>query len=128
MISFLTCNANAVLKLILNISYQEKDKIKSKSIEVDTDTIYKITVADNMLGLNTYNGRIISFTMNTEDTPLNFVNSNTKPIVVDTIKLDCSDEQSSKIVYINVSDIRYIEEMSTSGFDEIVNREIDTFR
>lgn len=124
MISFLTCDARLTLRPILNISYQEKDKINSKRIEVDDSTIYKITVADNTLGLHTYNGRIIGFTIMDENTPLALLND-TK---IDTIKLDCSDEQSSKIVCINVSDIRYIEEMSTSGFDEIVNRDIDTFK
>ena len=54
MISFLTCNAKAVLKLILEISYQEKNRIVNKSFEVDNKTIYKITVADNMAGLRTY--------------------------------------------------------------------------
>lgn len=128
MISFLTCNAKAVLRLILEINYQEKNRIINKSFEVDNKTIYKITVADNMAGLRTYNGRIIGYTMCPEEEVLSFVNSNTKPTVVDTIKIDYSDEQSSHTTSINVSDIRYIEELSTSGFDEIINRQIDTFK
>ena len=83
MISFLTCNAKAVLRLILEINYQEKNRIINKSFEVDNKTTYKITVADNMAGLRTYNGRIIGYTMCPEEEVLSFVNSNTKPTVVD---------------------------------------------
>ena len=128
MVSFLTCTAKAVLKLILEISYQAKDKIVNQVIEVGTDKIYKITVADNMTGLRTYNCRITGYTMCNTDEVLSFVNQNTKPTVVDTLKIDYSEDNVSRTTSINVADIRYIEELSVSGFDEIVNRDVPTFR
>lgn len=128
MISFLTCNAKAVLNLVLEVSYQEKDKIATQTFYVSSDKVYKITVADNMTGLRTYNCRIIGYTMCTTEEVLSFVNQNTKPTVVDTLKIDYSEDNISKTTSINVCDIRYIEELSTSGFDEIENREVPTFR
>lgn len=128
MISFLTCEAKAVLTLRLTVSYQEKDRIVKKAFEISSDKIYKITVADNMTGLYTYNARITGYTMCNTEEVLSFVNQNTKPTVVDTIKLDYSEDNVSKTTSINVSDIRYIEELSTSRFDEILNREIPTFK
>jgi hypothetical protein len=128
MVSFLTCNAKAVLRLILEVSYQKKDKIATQTFYVSSDKVYKITVADNMTGLRTYNCRITGYTMCTTEEVLSFVNQNTKPTVVDTLKIDYSEDNISKTTSINVCDIRYIEELSTSGFDEIVNREVPTFR
>lgn len=128
MISFLTCNAKAILRLIIELSYQEKDKIAKQTFEVDNATIYKITVADNMSGLRTYVCRITGYTMCTTEEVLSFVNQNTQPTVVDTLKIDYSEDNISKTASINVGDIRYIEELSTSGFDEIVNRPIPTFK
>ena len=128
MISFLTCNAKATLRLIIELSYQEKDKIAKQTFEVDNATIYKITVADNMTGLRTYNCRITGYTMCNTDEVLSFVNQNTKPTVVDTLKIDYSEDNVSRTTSINVADIRYIEDLYVSGFDEIVNREVPTFR
>lgn len=128
MISFLTCNAKAVLRLVIEVSYQRSDKIAKQTFEVDSDTIYKITVADNMTGLRTYVCRITGYTMCTTEEVLSFVNQNTKPTVVDTLKIDYSEDNVSRTTSINVGDIRYIEELSTSGFDEIVNREVPTFK
>lgn len=126
--NFLTCKAKAILNLVLEVDFQGKNGIRKKIIQVDSDTVYKITVADNMAGLMTYNCRIVGYTMATEKEVLSYVNNNTKPTAVDTLKLDCSDNNMSKTISINVSDIRNIEELSTSGFDEIVNREVPTFR
>lgn len=128
MVSFLTCNAKAVLRLILEVSYQKKDKIAKCVYEISSDKVYKITVADNMTGLYTYNARITGYTMCNTEEVLSFVNQNTKPTVVDTLKIDYSEDNISKTTSINVADIRYIEELSTSGFDEILNREIPTFK
>jgi hypothetical protein len=63
-----------------------------------------------------------------ETETLSFVNNNTKPTVVDTITMDCSKDNKSERVILNIGDLRAIEELSTSGFDEIVNREVPTFR
>jgi hypothetical protein len=128
MISFLTCNAKAVLRLVIEVSYQRSDKIAKQTFEVGSDTIYKITVADNMTGLRTYVCRITGYTMCTTEEVLSFVNQNTQPTVVDTLKIDYSEDNVSRTTSINVGDIRYIEELSTSGFDEIVNREVPTFK
>lgn len=128
MVSFLTCNAKAVLRLVLEVSYQKKDKIAKCVYEISSDKVYKITVADNMTGLRTYNARITGYTMCNTEEVLSFVNQNTKPTVVDTLKIDYSEDNISKTTSINVADIRYIEELSTSGFDEILNREIQTFK
>jgi hypothetical protein len=128
MISFLTCNAKAVLRLVIEVSYQRSDKIAKQTFEVGSDTIYKITVADNMTGLRTYVCRITGYTMCTTEEVLSFVNQNTQPTVVDTLKIDYSEDNVSRTTSINVGDIRYIEELSTSGFDDIVNREVPTFK
>ena len=128
MISFLTCNAKAILRLVIEVSYQRSDKIAKQTFEVGSDTIYKITVADNMTGLRTYVCRITGYTMCTTEEVLSFVNQNTQPTVVDTLKIDYSEDNVSRTTSINVGDIRYIEELSTSGFDEIVNREVPTFK
>lgn len=131
MISFLTCEAKCILKLVLNISYQEKDKVCNQIFEVSSDKVYKITVADNMTGLRTYNARITGYTMNTKSNSalvLYYANTDIEPTVVDTLKIDYSEDNMSRTTSINVSDIRYIEELSTSGFDEITNREVPTFR
>ena len=38
MISFLTCDAKAILRLIIELSYQDKDKIAKQTFEVDNAT------------------------------------------------------------------------------------------
>lgn len=130
MINFLTCEAKAVLKLILNISYQDKKNISHKVIEVDTESIYKITVADSECGLMTLNGRIVAFTMSPTREILSNVTRDTKPTEVDTITIDCSDNRESRIHKVNICDIRNIEEISEDGFDEIIRKpdDIPTFR
>lgn len=130
MINFLTCEAKAVLRLILNISYQDKKDIAHKVIEVDTNSVYKITVVDSDCGLMTLNGRIISFTMCPTREILSNVTRDTKPTVVDTISIDCSDNRESRIHKVNVCDVRNIEEISEDGFDEIIRKpsDIPTFR
>jgi len=128
MISFLTCNAKATLNLSLEVTYQDKDKIHTHVYYIDSDKIYKLTVADNMAGLVTYNCRITGYSSFVDCNTLKCINQNTKPIVIDIIKIDYSEDNKSLCKSINVNDIRYIEELSTSGFDEITNREVPTFK
>ena len=79
MISFLNCTGKAVLKLILSLTYQEKDRTVNQEFEVSTDKVYKVSAADNNAGIVTFNGRITGFTMTNERETLSFVNGNTKP-------------------------------------------------
>lgn len=128
-ISFLSCNAKAVLKLVLEVSYQRKDRIAKQVLQVDSDKIYKITVADNMTGLRTYNCRIIGYTMcNTDEVLTCYANDDTTPTVVDTLKIDYSDDNKSCVTNINVADIRYIEEIYTGGIEVIFDKDVPTFK
>lgn len=128
MINFLKCDAKAIIKLILDLSYQERNKIAHKVIEVDNNTVYRFTVADNMSGMKTLTGRITSFTMCPEREVMSFVNQNVKPSVVDTITVDCSANNMSGIKTINICDIRSIEELRDTGFEEIERKDIATFK
>lgn len=128
MINFLKCDAKAIIKLILNLSYQERNKIAHKVIEVDNNTVYRFTVADNMSGMKTLTGRITAFTMCPEREVMSFVNQNVKPSVVDTITVDCSADNSCNIETINICDIRSVEELRDTGFEEIERKDITTFK
>lgn len=128
MINFLKCDAKAIIKLILNLSYQERNKIAHKVIEVDNNTVYRFTVADNMSGMKTLTGRITAFTMCPEREVMSFVNQNIKPSVVDTITVDCSADNSCNIETINICDIRSVEELRDTGFEEIERKDITTFK
>lgn len=128
MINFLKCDAKAIIKLILDLSYQERNKIAHKVIEVDNNTVYRFTVADNMSGMKTLTGRITAFTMCSEREVMSFVNQNVKPSVVDTITVDCSADNMSGIKTINICDIRSIEELRDTGFEEIERKDIATFK
>lgn len=128
MINFLKCDAKAIIKLILDLSYQERNKIAHKVIEVDNNTVYRFTVADNMSGMKTLTGRITAFTMCPEREVMSFVNQNVKPSVVDTITVDCSADNMSGIKTINICDIRSIEELRDTGFEEIERKDINTFK
>ena len=129
MINFLKCEGRAVIRLILELSYQEKNNIAHKVIEVSSDNVYRIKVADSINGIKTICGRIISFTMCPEREVLSYVNKNTKPSVVDTITIDCSEDGESNICTINVCDIRSIEELCDSGFEDISQtRQVPTFK
>lgn len=128
MINFLKCDAKAIIKLILDLSYQERNKIAHKVIEVDNNTVYRFTVADNMSGMKTLTGRITAFTMCPEREVMSFVNQNVKPSVVDTITVDCSADNMSGIKTINIYDIRSIEELRDTGFEEIERKDIATFK
>ena len=128
MINFLKCDAKAIIKLILDLSYQERNKIAHKVIEVDNNTVYRFTVADNMSGMKTLTGRITAFTMCPEREVMSFVNQNVKPSVVDTITVDCSANNMSGIKIINICDIRSIEELRDTGFEEIERKDIATFK
>lgn len=128
MINFLKCDAKAIIKLILDLSYQERNKISHKVIEVDNNTVYRFTVADNMSGMKTLTGRITAFTMCPEREVMSFVNQNVKPSVVDTITIDCSADNMSGIKTINICDIRSIEELRDTGFEEIERKDIATFK
>lgn len=128
MINFLKCDAKAIIKLILDLSYQERNKIAHKVIEVDNNTVYRFTVADNMSGMKTLTGRITAFTMCPEREVMSFVNQNVKPSVVDTITVDCSADNSCNIETINICDIRSVEELRDTGFEEIERKDITTFK
>lgn len=129
MINFLKCDAKAIIKLILDLSYQERNKIAHKVIEVDNNTVYRFTVADNMSGMKTLTGRITAFTMCPEREVMSFVNQNVKPSVVDTITVDCSENGISNMHTINVCDIRTVEELSEYGFEDISQkRDVPTFK
>ena len=128
MINFLKCDAKAIIKLILDLSYQERNKIAHEVIEVDNNTVYRFTVADNMSGMKTLTGRITAFTMCPEREVMSFVNQNVKPSVVDTITVDCSADNMSGIKTINICDIRSIEELRDTGFEEIERKDIATFK
>ena len=52
MINFLKCDAKAIIKLVLDLSYQERNRIAHEVIEVDNNTVYRFTVADNLSGIN----------------------------------------------------------------------------
>lgn len=117
MINFLKCEGRAVIRLILELSYQEKNNIVHKVIEVSSDNVYRIKVVDSINGIKTICGRIVSFTMCPEREVLSYVNKNTKPSVVDTITIDCSEDGESNICTINVCDIRFIE--MCAGFEDI---------
>lgn len=128
MINFLKCDAKAIIKLILDLSYQERNRIAHKVIEVDNNTVYRFTVADNMSGMKTLTGRITAFTMCPEREVMSFVNQNVKPSVVDTITVDCSADNSCNIETINICDIRSVEELRNTGFEEIERKDITTFK
>lgn len=128
MINFLKCDAKAIIKLVLDLSYQERNRIAHKVIEVDNNTVYRFTVADNMSGMKTLTGRITAFTMCPEREVMSFVNQNVKPSVVDTITVDCSADNSCNIETINICDIRSVEELRDTGFEEIERKDITTFK
>lgn len=128
MINFLKCDAKAIIKLVLDLSYQERNRIAHEVIEVDSDTVYRFTVADNMSGMKTLTGRITAFTMCPEREVMSFVNQNVKPSVVDTITVDCSADNSCNIETINICDIRSVEELRDTGFEEIERKDIATFK
>nr|DAJ46685.1 MAG TPA: hypothetical protein [Caudoviricetes sp.] len=128
MINFLKCDAKAIIKLVLDLSYQERNRIAHEVIEVDNNTVYRFTVADNMSGMKTLTGRITAFTMCPEREVMSFVNQNVKPSVVDTITVDCSADNSCNIETINICDIRSVEELRDTGFEEIERKDITTFK
>lgn len=128
MINFLKCDAKAIIKLVLDLSYQERNRIAHEVIEVDNNTVYRFTVADNMSGIKTLTGRITAFTMCPEREVMSFVNQNVKPSVVDTITVDCSADNSCNIETINICDIRSVEELRDTGFEEIERKDITTFK
>lgn len=128
MINFLKCDAKAIIKLVLDLSYQERNRIAHEVIEVDNNTVYRFTVADNMSGMKTLTGRITAFTMCPEREVMSFVNQNVKPSVVDTITVDCSADNSCNIETINICDIRSVEELRDTGFEEIERKDIATFK
>lgn len=129
MINFLKCEGRAVVRLILELSYQEKNNIAHKVIEVCSDNVYRIKAVNSINGIKTICGRIISFTMCPEREVLSYVNKNTKPSVVDTVTIDCSEDGESNICTINICDIRSIEELCDSGFEDISQtRQVPTFK
>lgn len=131
MSTFLNCVGEAYFQLKLVLKYQEKDGLKTQEVFVNSKNDYKISVADNDYGITTYNCRIVGFTLANKPDSRSLVNYDKDGNVarfceVDTIKIDCSEEGSSMVKTVNVTDIRFLEEYSTSGFEDMTT--IQNFR
>lgn len=120
MITFLKCKANAYMKLKVLLSYQKDNKVKDIVLDIDQSKEYKISITDNDYGLLTTTCRIIGFTLTNSDSK-SIVNKETKPYTVDTITIDYSSDGESKVIKINVSDIRFLEEINKDDFEDMTN-------
>lgn len=120
MITFLKCKANAYMKLKVLLSYQKDNKIKDIVLDIDQSKEYKISITDNDYGLLTTTCRIIGFTLTNSDSK-SIINKETKPYTVDTITIDCSSDGESKVIKVNVSDIRFLEEINKDDFEDMTN-------
>ena len=128
MTTFLNCNAKLKFSLVLTCKYQSADGVVDKDIIITPNTTYKISVADNEYGLVTYIGKIIDYTISNEKADsANLTKKYNDNLKVDTIKIDCSNKEESCVRTINISDIRFIDSYSTSGFQEL-ERDIKTFK
>ena len=121
MITFLSCNANIKFQLQITIKYQDDSGVGEKTLDIDSDTEYKISVADNDYGLKTYNCRIVSYTCSPCKLYGSYANPNNSMAIADTLTIDYSENGKSNVKVINVSDIRNLEAHSSKGFEEIVN-------
>ena len=126
--TFLNCVGEAYFNLRLVVRNQDKDGLKETSIDVKSNCTYKITVADNEYGINTYDCRIVGFTIANKPDNRSLVNYDKKGNIakyceVDTIKIDCSEDGRSEVRSINVADIRSIEEFSTDGIQDVTTIE-----
>lgn len=119
MVTFLSCDAKVKYQLQLDVDYQSDKGKETKSIIVDSDTEYKLSIADNEYGLVTYNCRITGFTMQAGSYTPAIVNRKTKLPKVDTLTIDYSEDGESHVRTINVADIRYIEAYTTKGMYEL---------
>lgn len=131
MITFLNCEGEAYFSLRIKIKNQGEKGIIESVFDIDSKKEYKISIFDEGAGLITYNCRIVGFTMANKPDPKSFVNFDKKGnvekfCVVDTLKIDYSEEESSGIKSINVSDIRKITEYDNTVFEDM--RHIDNFR
>lgn len=120
MITFLKCKANAYMKLKVLLSYQKDNKVKDIVLDIDQSKEYKISITDNDYGLLTTTCRIIGFTLTNSDSK-SIVNKETKPYTVDTITIDYSSDGESKVIKVNVSDIRFLEEINKDDFEDMTN-------
>lgn len=121
MITFLSCNANIKFQLQITIKYQDDSGVGENTLDIDSDTEYKISVADNDYGLKTYNCRITGYTISPYKLYGSYANPNMPITSVDTLTIDYSENGKSNVKVINVSDIRNLEAHSSKGFEEIVN-------
>ena len=126
MITFLDCVGEAYFQLRLKVRNQTPNGLKEDIIPIDSKREYKMTVFDSECGLNTYNCKIIGFTMANKPDTKSFVNFDKegnveKFCVVDTLTIDYSEQECSNIKTINVSDIRFIHEYRTDIFENIVD-------
>lgn len=131
MITFLNCEGEAYFQLRLKIRNQTQNGLKVDIIPIDSNSEYKISVFEDDKGLNTYNCRIIGFTIGNKPDSKSFVNFDKKGnvekfCIVDTIKIDYSEEGESNVKTINVSDIRSIYKYESDAFEDMT--EIKTFR
>lgn len=120
MITFLKCKANAYMKLKVLLSYQKDNEVKDIVLDIDQSKEYKISITDNDYGLLTTTCRIIGFTLTNSDSK-SIVNKETKPYTVDTITIDYSSDGESKVIKVNVSDIRFLEEINKDDFEDMTN-------
>lgn len=131
MITFLSCEGEAYFSLRIKIKNQGPKGNIEQIYPIDSAKEYKISVFETDKGLNTYNCRIVGFTMANKPDPKSFVNFDKKGnvekfCVVDTLKIDYSEEETSNIKSINVSDIRSIEVYDNTVFEDM--RSIEDFR
>lgn len=131
MITFLSCEGEAYFSFRIKIKNQGPKGNIEQIYPIDSAKEYKISVFETDKGLNTYNCRIVGFTMANKPDPKSFVNFDKKGnvekfCVVDTLKIDYSEEETSNIKSINVSDIRSIEVYDNTVFEDM--RSIEDFR
>ena len=131
MITFLNCECDSFFSIRIKIKNQGEKGIIESLFDIDSKKEYKISIFDEGAGFVTYNCRVVGFTMANKPDPKSFVNFDKKGnvekfCVVDTLKIDYSEEESSGIKSINVSDIRKITEYDNTVFEDM--RHIDNFR
>ena len=131
MITFLDCVGEAYFQLRLKIRNQTPNGLKEDIISINSNSEYKISVFENENGYNTYNCKIVGFTMANKPDPKSFVNFDKKGnvekfCVVDTLKIDYSENECSNVKTINVTDISSIHEYKTDVFEDITT--VENFR
>lgn len=129
--TFLECNGEAYFTMRLVVKNQGENGVEESIIPIDSSKSYKIVVFDQSKGLITYDCKITGFTMANKPDARSFVNfdidGNVQDFwVVDTLKLDCSETEHSKVVTINISDIRSVTCYDNTVFEDV--RKIEQFR